>query len=947
MPQLRSLDLYALGAMLALVAAIGYWAGASSGDSGGVFNAPAVTVLAVDRSASVVHPRDRHERWTLARIEQEARGALERGDDLALLTYDRGVQRRIGPVSAEEFFAALRAEAGTWLISLPFDDGAALDPAYGTDLTGAVLVAREIVREGEGRRPPGTLVVIGDGASTTPGADQALMDRRFEDVRLVAPGPPTRSDVRIHRVRAPESVEPGVAVRVDVELGLRPGTDVPEGIVLDWTLTSTSVDTIARGRNVAASRTGSVRVDLPDGDANPLAFTRTFVTPVLEEGTVELEVRGRFARADRVDAFPENASGSATWVVGDPIRVLVVLASDANLPDAVAIFRGRSFEGIEFTGAAVSDLEALLAADDPAPFDAVVTLDLPLASLPDEALAEFVQERGGGWVHAAGWPRLRDESGSALGPLLALEPDSEPIDPRDIIVLMDGSGSMAGERWQRARAALERLLPAIPVRDRIFVRFFNHALGSVAMSFAGVSGAFGRDRRAEELEVARRDLRAMQIPGGQTNIGYSLEGLVQERKSAREDHLASGADAAEWREGLVILITDGNSALPGGPQGAKKIRTSLAELGDSLVAVQVGDDPDGLRYLGYLVGDRSDVRSAGELKGVLAILQAAIQSSGLLDDAQVVRGPVIPSTSGPGVDPARDALAEVAREAQAIALAEASSGPLVLGSLVPCRARVGAAPFLMSEAILAQDATEETEAVEGRPSHAVGAYAARGRGMVCGLAFVLFDAEGRTWAPRLGRRIEFLGPLLRAMGRRARSTRSETVEERGPTITLAGGGITLGGLDADAPPTLAAEIVGPPAVNAFGVLEPGNVVAEVVLAPPTFGSSESRRAPRPDLLDQFPRGTRLALRPAKGDAGTFQPVTFAADGPSEAQGDPDLPAAAFRARAQARALDPPHRQRDGILRAHPLVRWLLVASVFVSFAGAVLGSILRRRTLAS
>ena len=82
--------------------------------------------------------------------------------------------------------------------------------------------------------------------------------------------------------------------------------------------------------------------------------------------------------------------------------------------------------------------------------DAVLTLDVGPAELPGHAMRAFI-DSGGGWLATIGWHFLGSWSpaGQAaegdLSSILPLDPGNEGGTERDVVLLVDGSGSMAGE----------------------------------------------------------------------------------------------------------------------------------------------------------------------------------------------------------------------------------------------------------------------------------------------------------------------------------------------------------------------------------------------------------------------------------------------------------------------------------------------------------------------
>ncbi|MEE2941489.1 MAG: VWA domain-containing protein, partial [Planctomycetota bacterium] len=627
----------------------------------------------------------------------------------------------------------------------------------------------------------------------------------------------------------------------------------------------------------------------PDGGGGGLVATVPLTLPALGEGSARVEVQ--VAGQEGGDAFPENDRGAASWPVGDPLRALVV-AGTGTLEDAARIsglFVGGAFEGIEFIPVELEDIERSLDAV-PAP-DVVMTFGTGALPLPQEALARFVED-GGGYVHWAGWSRMVADVGP-LSRLLVLEPDLEPREPRDIVFLVDGSGSMKGARWIRAKAALGRLLPSVPPRDRFELRFFTQVLGSPRLTYTADPGADPRRTEARRTE-ALGSLRDIEVPGGSTDITGSVAQLAARLEEA-------AADAEEARPSLVVLLTDGVPTLTGEDPG--RVRARLTDAGHELAVIQVGERRGGpTRTLRGLAGGAENVLRAGELEDVLGILQEAVQGTTLVEAAEVrARGPAVPSLA--------DAVAS-AREGAALGV------PLVVGRALPCRVLDGAAGIFELE----------PSDPEGRRG-ALGAVAHRGAGTVVGLALPLVDADGSRWAPRLEDRLDWLAPLLRAAGARAAEARAV----RAPARALRAG---LERAPSQETVLMVRGPVGPSGWRRTAALRvPGAGVEATIELTREPGGAWA--APRPVLLDALPRGTALELE-VDGRRAFLE-----ADGPAELRAGPARAAEVeewVRARSRVERVTNPAEGPGGSpgRGPHPLTLWLLVAGAAALFAGALI-----------
>ncbi len=163
---------------------------------------------------------------------------------------------------------------------------------------------------------------------------------------------------------------------------------------------------------------------------------------------------------------------------------------------------------------------------------------------------------------------------------------SQTVAAKDIVVVLDRSGSMSGEKIRQAKAAVEFVLNNLNAEDRFNIVAYSD---SVAPFFdALVAGD------AEHLEEAR-DLLARVSAGGGTNIHEALQ-------TALEKHWPSGADAPDARPRYIIFLTDGLPTV-GERDETRIIANTSAHngWGARLFAFGVGYDVN-VRLLDKLVG---------------------------------------------------------------------------------------------------------------------------------------------------------------------------------------------------------------------------------------------------------------------------------------------------------------------------------------------------------
>jgi Ca-activated chloride channel family protein len=141
--------------------------------------------------------------------------------------------------------------------------------------------------------------------------------------------------------------------------------------------------------------------------------------------------------------------------------------------------------------------------------------------------------------------------------------------PKDLVLVLDTSGSMRGEKMEQARAALEYCLARLNEGDRFNVIAFGTEVSRFSPTLAA--------RTPDNLKRAAAFVDDLS-PLGRTNIGGALEKALE------------GA-AEPGRPRIVLFLTDG--APTAGERAPDKILARLAELKDGrtrLYVVGVGHD---------------------------------------------------------------------------------------------------------------------------------------------------------------------------------------------------------------------------------------------------------------------------------------------------------------------------------------------------------------------
>lgn len=194
------------------------------------------------------------------------------------------------------------------------------------------------------------------------------------------------------------------------------------------------------------------------------------------------------------------------------------------------------------------------------------------------------------------------------------------VEPRDLTLVVDVSGSMAGTKMEQARSALVQALGSLRPTDRFRILAFSSGVTEFAPGF--------RPATPEAVRRARRFVEELQARGG-TNIAGALE-------------QALGGRADPERMGIVLFMTDGLPSV--GEQSPEKLAADAsARRGDlRIFPIGVGHDVntwlldrlavEGRGRVEYVAPDASVEQALGT---VLARIDAPA-----LTDLRIVRSPV-------------------------------------------------------------------------------------------------------------------------------------------------------------------------------------------------------------------------------------------------------------------------------------------------------------------
>lgn len=345
------------------------------------------------------------------------------------------------------------------------------------------------------------------------------------------------------------------------------------------------------------------------------------------------------------DTLPQNNEGRAFTIVGATERVLLVVdtvadAEDVNRTSAQLLAQALRNGGIECEQLSVDELPG-----DPAVLadcSAVILANVSAFALgpPRQAmLASYVRDQGGGLI-AIGGDRAFSVGGYGHTPLEEILPvetsrDKLKLLSLGLVIVLDRSGSMMGEKIAMARQAAMAAVQLLSSFDRIGVVAFDSAPEWVVpLQPAG-------DKAAIAQQIATIGV------GGGTNMYPAL--------------LRAGSGLADLNTNLkhIIVLTDGLS-MPGDFDGFAR---HCAAAGITVSAIAVGPDADRalLARIAQLSGGRMYVAESAKPLPQIFVRETVLASrSGLFEqpftprlvgalDSQIVEGleqPELPPLRG-------------------------------------------------------------------------------------------------------------------------------------------------------------------------------------------------------------------------------------------------------------------------------------------------------------
>lgn len=731
--------LVSAGALCWAAAAWALWP-VERADSGGA----GIRAVLVDASDSARRTRPGWEVWLAEALSSEARAAASRGEELAVIAYAEEVVRWFGPDRPERFepdSARIRGAPGR---------------TAGSDLSAALAGMEASLDQRE--RAATVLRILGDGSYTgrDPAGALAAWTSAGARVEFVPLPAPERADPALLAARTPREIEAGAPLSIAVQVEL-------DGARVETTSLRATLTSSAGVRSVAGVvRDGASRLDL-----GPLS-------PGLTQVRLELVAEG--------DPTPENNRIDLAVRARDAL-VIGLLSS----PGAVAARGAMANTWARLPGLATLELDDPVGAPLDAAIDALVTLDLDPRELPRAEWEGFVA-RGGGWLACGGHALLEalasdDRRGAAQ--LLPLEVDRDESRERDVLLIVDASGSMSGEAFAGVRQAAVELVASARPEDTVILRFFTDRLSDAVLLGRGGGAPEARAHAARALIEAR-------APGGPTDVVRTLEQLVDERESSQ-------------RDALVLLLTDGRDQDLRG-SSAQRVEIAIERLAAArarLTTIAFGPQPD-WNFLQLL-----------ERPALGAALKRPENGLAELFDEELARGWLFEGPLATRVVPtsASEFTAELA------AALAAGGGPAPVLRAIKARARAG-----------------DQALIEEQGGHPLAAVRPTGAGWFATLATL----PGDTWAPEWSSDPERWLPLLRALGRGRSAGLAELRAELSPerTVRVApvpsswptelSASVVSGGADSAAPLELRA--VQHPAF-AFGALREGPIPEGLDLRP--------------------------------------------------------------------------------------------------------------------
>lgn len=479
--------------------------------------------------------------------------------------------------------------------------------------------------------PPGfvpRILLLSDGNQTA-GDAIAAASRGMAEIWTVPLPPPQAPEVQIAALQAPEQVRQGEPFVVEAEISANH--------------TDEAVVELFRGEFRAAAQ----RVTLQPGSS-----TVRFEQTVDQDRIAEFRVRISGLQQDTLldnntDQILVSASGKprVLLVESDPdqIQELAFALEEQGIPVDV-----RPIAGLPESLDALQNYELLILSNVPA---------LQVSRQQMDVIQTWVRDFGGGFLMLGGDQSfgLGGYYQTPIDELLPVRSDFEKEQEKPslgMVLVIDRSGSMEGEKLDMARAAARSAVDLLGPRDQVAVLAFDDQTWVISE----LQTAANRSRIADQISRIQ--------PGGGTNMFPAMESAFET------------LNAASLRLRHVIMLTDGISN-SGNFEGLAR-QMAAARMTVSVVAL----GPE----------DATDIRL---LKSIATLGRGRFYHA--VDPAQVPRIFAKETlTAGKAAINEDPFLPQIVRATKALADIELESAPLLLGSVVT-RPKAAAEVILSTE----------------------------------------------------------------------------------------------------------------------------------------------------------------------------------------------------------------------------------------------------------
>lgn len=304
-----------------------------------------------------------------------------------------------------------------------------------------------------------------------------------------------------------------------------------------------------------------------------------FTIPVTVSGSGLQRVRAIIA--PETDTLLQNNAMDGLSFVQAPPRVLVVEGAPGK---GLPLWDVLSANGVQAERIPAHQFNWSLSAL--ASYRAVILADVPAYRLPagqTEVLESYVKILGGGLIASGGKSSYglgfwQDTGLERLLPVAMEVEEQEDLPGLDLVLVIDRSGSMSGEKFNMAKNAALQAVDILKERDRLAVITFDDKF-YIDLPMTPIT----------DKEQIRRVISNLTIGGG-TIIYPALEKAYEMLKdSPKSKH--------------IILLSDG---VEGADFNYEGLLQRMRESGVSLTGIALGDDADGehMEYLSALGGGR-------------------------------------------------------------------------------------------------------------------------------------------------------------------------------------------------------------------------------------------------------------------------------------------------------------------------------------------------------